>query len=159
VCLLPAALLCCICRMPHLQRSLLLLLLLQSFSSHALTASYIAMMPHLQWPLKPPLPPLLLLRFNLHALAACCLRAGFHACLTCRGVCSSPELVTRLMVLPHSLLSPTAVTRILPLPSLTCRGQQETTSRAHFATHSPVDASLGAYFDAPWCRCKSWRMF
>lgn len=47
--------------------------------------------------------------------------AATCASFSCRGVCSSPECVTRLMVLPHSLLSPTASTRILPEPSDTCR--------------------------------------
>jgi hypothetical protein len=39
--------------------------------------------------------------------------------------------VTRLMVLPHSLLSPTATIRILPLPSLTCGRDGEGEEEKH----------------------------
>jgi hypothetical protein len=44
--------------------------------------------------------------------------------LTCKGVCCSFALASPIMamILPHSLLGPTAVTSSRPDPSVTCRG-------------------------------------
>ncbi len=77
-------------------------------------------------------------RVYMHA----CMRAGVCTCVatvvscSCRGVSSSPASWTSAMVLPHSLLKPTARTSMWPLPSLTCDDTHtHTHTHAHMSTH------------------------